>query len=143
MNDPHESLSDEALDGLLAPLRAATPSDEVRAANRASVRRALARRMQPPWWRRTVAVPLPIAIAATVIFALTAAALFWPRGVERTTLDPTKTELAATSAVPALDSDEGASPTWSVTHSYIRSLDSLAKLRVSWTPDATEKRDDS
>ena len=74
MNEPHEPLSDELLDDLLAPLRAVTLPDEARTANREAVLRALARRAQPPWWRRTVAVPVPVAIAATVAFVVTAAA---------------------------------------------------------------------
>ena len=147
MNDPHEPLSDELLDDLLAPLRAVTLPDEASTANREAVHRALARRAQPPWWRRTVAVPVPVAIAATVALVVTAAALFWPslapQRIAREEPRSTQAQFVGISAAPDVGTDFAAGPAWSVTRSYILSLESLAKERVFLPPDTTEKRDDS
>ena len=85
MNDDHESLSDEAIDKLLAPLRdGGLPrrGAVVRIAGDSSC--ACARRGQPPWWRRTVAVPIPLAVAASLAFFVTAAAALWPALSEAT-----------------------------------------------------------
>ena len=40
MNDPEESLPDEILNGMLAPLRGVSVPDDVRAANRAAIARS-------------------------------------------------------------------------------------------------------
>ena len=147
MNDPHESLPDELIDDMLAPLRAVILPDEVRSANREAVQRALARRAQPPWWRRTVAVPVPVAIAATVALIVTAAVTFWPsfgrQTVEREALRPPRTDVVEIDASASDDLDRATGPGWSVTRSYILSIESLAKVRESFPPDATEKRNDT
>jgi hypothetical protein len=147
MNEPCKPLPDELLDDLLAPLRAVTLPDEVHSANREAVHRALARRAQPLWWRRTVAVPVPVAITATVALVVTVAASLWPslglQRIEREAPRPTQAQFVGTSEAPDIGTDYAAGPTWSVTRSYILSLESLAKERVSLPPDTTEKRDDS
>jgi anti-sigma factor RsiW len=59
-------MNDDELNELFEPLRAAKPSAEMRAANRDS---AMGATPVTPWWRRTIEVPLPVALA-------TAAAIF-------------------------------------------------------------------
>jgi hypothetical protein len=147
MNDPDEFLPDELLDDLLAPLRAVSVPDEARAANREAVRHALALRARPPWWRRTVAVPVPVAIAATVTLALAVAALLWPSWgptrVDREATRPMQHQFIQTDAPAIGDRDDLAGPAWSVTRSYIQSLESLANARVPLDSHVKEKRDDS
>jgi hypothetical protein len=146
MNDPHESLSDELLDELLAPLRAAPVPGNVCIANREAVQQALERRVQPHWWRRTVAVPLPFAVAAMLMMAFTVAALLWPG--ERTHLvggeltRPTKAAVLEGNPAERVDRDHQVT-TWSITRSYIQSLESLANVRVSSDSLTQEKRDES
>lgn len=147
MNDPSESLPDELLEDLLAPLRAVNISDEVRAANRDAVRRALTRRERPPWWRRTVAVPVPVAIAATVMLAVTAAALFWlvtaPQKADRRATGPMQDRFVETGSASKPGKDYVGGPTWSVTRSYIQSLQSPDKLQVPLHLHPKEPRDES
>ena len=70
MSDTHDWPSDELLDELLAPFRAIKVPEEVRISKRHSVRVALPSCVRPVWWRRTVAIPVAIAIAATFAFAI-------------------------------------------------------------------------
>jgi hypothetical protein len=147
MNDPHESLSDELLDELLAPLRAAPVPGNVCKANREAVQQALERRVQPHWWRRTVAVPLPFAVAAMLMMAFTVAALLWP-GERTQTVDgertrPTQAAVLDGDAAEVVDRVHQLRPTWSVTRSYIQSLESLANVRVSLDSLTQEKSDES
>jgi hypothetical protein len=151
MNDPPESLPDELFD-LLAPLRAVSVPDEARVANREAVRHALALRAWPPWWRRTVAVPVPIAVAATVMLAISmlaisSAALLWSASArhraDRTATGPMQDRFVETGAASKPGTDYAAGPAWSVTRSYIQSLESLSKTRFSLERDAKEKKDDS
>jgi hypothetical protein len=53
-------MNDDELNELFEPLRATRPSAEMRAANRDA---ALGATPVTPWWRRTVEVPLPVALA--------------------------------------------------------------------------------
>lgn len=60
-------MNDDELDDLFEPLRAQEPTGEMRAANRDA---ALGVVRVTPWWRRTIEVPLPVALAtAAAIFA--------------------------------------------------------------------------
>ena len=142
MNDPLEPLSDELIDDLLAPLRAAKPPHDVSSTNREAVQRALARRAEPPWWRRQVAVPVPIAIAATLALVVTAAASLWSssgqRTIARESLQPLRAEAVETYDSSNDELDHAAGPGWSVTRSYILSIESLAKMRCFFPPDVTE-----
>jgi hypothetical protein len=53
-------MNDDELKELFEPLRATGPSAEMRAANHDM---ALSATRVPPWWRRTIEVPLPVALA--------------------------------------------------------------------------------
>jgi hypothetical protein len=122
MNDANDPLSDEAIEDLLGPLRTANLPDELRSANLDAVRRALERRACPPWWQRSIAVPVPLAIAASLALLVTAAAALWPSLGKETDKD---------TPVPqrenVVDSDT-AIPRWSITRSYILSIESLAQF---------------
>jgi hypothetical protein len=136
MNDSDEPWSDEAIDDLLGPLRTAKLPDEVRSANREAVRRALARRACPPWWRRSVAVPMPLALAASLALVVTAAASLWPVFGNSLDMD---------GPLPQRESvvESGSEiPGWRVTRSYILSIESLARMQDTFRPDVTEKRND-
>jgi hypothetical protein len=86
MNDPSnpspQPAEDSELEGLLSPLKGLEPPLESRVANRQAVAAALSsedRWAEPiarqssrqPWWRRTVAVPVPLALGLAVLMALT------------------------------------------------------------------------
>lgn len=62
-------MNENELNELLAPLRAAQPDEATRRANRHAARHAL---RPTPWWRRSVAVPVPIALvtAAALLVAV-------------------------------------------------------------------------
>ena len=122
MNDANNPLDDEAFEELLGPLRKANLPDGVRSANREAVRRALERHSSLPWWRRTVAVPMPLAIAASLTLMVTAAASLWPALDRDTGVDgpePTR-EIVVES--------DTTTPRWSITRSYILSIGSLADV---------------
>ncbi len=53
-------MNDDELKELFEPLRTQEPTGEMRAANRDAV---LGASPVTPWWRRTVEVPLPVALA--------------------------------------------------------------------------------
>lgn len=53
-------MNDDELNEFFEPLRATGPSAEMRSANRDA---ALGASPVTPWWRRTVEVPLPVALA--------------------------------------------------------------------------------
>jgi hypothetical protein len=145
MNEPHESLSDDMLDNALKPFRDVPIPDQTRVTNRAAVERALASRVQRPWWRKTVAVPLPVAIAATVALAVTGAVAFsqfraQPR-VEQVVSQPIMQQFIEQE--PAADFGEKTTSRlgWSVTQSYIQSLISLGGRDV-FEPELKEKRNE-
>jgi hypothetical protein len=146
MNDPHENLPDELLEDLLQPLRSVEPPIEARLANRDSIRQALAARMRPAWWQRTVAVPLPVAIAASIILLLTAVTLILPSATGDTV--EKSPPLAATQqtnhATPETNSVAGDSttPAWSIQRSFIRTLTSSTSSEFV-ASNALENRDDS
>jgi hypothetical protein len=134
MNDANDPLSDEAIEDLLGPLRAATPPDEVRSANRDAIRRALERPARTAWWQRTVAVPMPLAIAASLALVVTAAASLWP-AVSDSNIPPRQQSSRVESAAE--------SPGWRITRSYILSIESLAQFQKPLRPETTEDRNDS
>lgn len=147
MNDSDDFLPDELIDEALASLRSVTLPEEIHEANMAAVHRALTRRSEPRWWRRSVAVPVPVAMAASVAFVLTAGALLRPFSMpdefHQVTPGPRQADLVVDDANSNFDEDDQVDPTWSVTWSYIHSLDSIANSKVHWIPDTKEKRDDS
>ena len=126
MNEPLEPVPDELLDELLAPLRAVMIPDETRITNRAAIRRALERRVLPPWWRRTMAIPIPVAIAATVAFAIATTASLWPMVAQRRAEQVVSKPIQDRSIEPfstAEFGDDGTSrSTWTISRSYIQSL---------------------
>jgi len=86
MMDNHDALpesdDDRTLHEALSRLRQLEPPPETRIANRAAVAAALdawhaARRQhQLPWWRRSIAVPVPVAASVAVVAALALASSF-------------------------------------------------------------------
>ncbi len=137
MNDTNEPLSDDTIEGLLGPLRTANLTDEVRSANRWAVRRALQRRAYPPWWRRSVAVPMPLAVAALLALVVTAVASLWPA-----LGNPIHADAPSPPRESVVESGSE-SPGWSVTRSYILSIESLARMQESFRAQITENRNDT
>jgi hypothetical protein len=136
MNEPDDSLTEEVIHELLAPLRGVSCPEEVRRANRRAIELALARRLRTPWWRRSVSVPLPLAIAASVLLMVTAVALLWPSANASKVIN---THLPRRSATAAYQER----PAWSVSRSYILSIDSLSRMENSFRPNSKEERNDS
>ena len=148
MNDPNENLPDELLEDLLQPLRNAQPSAETRAANRSAVRQALAKQLRPAWWRRTIAVPIPVAIAASILLLLATIALARPsllqRDIEERLPQVTAQSLALQSATPETTTarDDAYKPTWTIQRSFIRTLTSSTANGFP-NSNVMENRDDS
>jgi hypothetical protein len=136
MNEPEDSLPDEVIDELLAPLRDVSCPEEVHRANRRAIESALAQRLGTPWWRRSVAVPLPLAIAASVLLMLTTGALLWPMANGPNVIDTRLTPRTVTAA-------NRERPAWSLSRSYILSIDSISEMENSFRPDSKEERNDS
>ncbi len=130
MNDPDDPLSDESLESLLAPLRDMSVPEGLSLANRHAMKYALSRRSQGPWWQRTVAVPIPLAVAATIAMAVaTAAALRPPAGPKTVAQESSATPTRASEALDTPDNFlavTGSRPTWNVTHHYIQSLGAVS-----------------
>jgi hypothetical protein len=144
MIDPQESPSDEQIEEMLAPLRAVKLPDQAHAVNMAAVRRALSLRTRSVWWQRTVAVPVPLAIAATVALAFTTVAMLRPLGnppkPDAEGARPTQAKVIVSG--PATNSGSGlaVNASWSMSRSYI---DSLANAHAFAITDSKEKRDAS
>jgi len=146
MNDPHENLPDEMLEDLLQPLRSVVPPAETQSANREAVRQALAMNIRPAWWRQTIAVPVPLAIAASIALLFAAATLVRPSAFRSSSEQPlplTATQQAnpatqETNLIP----HESNRPAWTVERSFIRTLtSSTATEFIASSP--RENRDDS
>jgi hypothetical protein len=147
MNEPHESLSDDVLNDLLTPLRDVTVPDETRSANRAAVKRALEGRIQLPWWRQTVAVPVPVAAAAMVALVVTVTAILWPSrtqpSVAQVASQPIQDQFNERGPAASSGEENMSSSSWSVTRSYIQSLGSLGSGRDNFEAEIKEKRNES
>lgn len=142
MNDPEEILPDELLDEqlaeLLAPFRDAAVPHEVRARNRAAVAQALARNAPAPWYRRTVAVPLPLAIAASVAIIAASIALLLPAAepiATHNTDQLPQAQAVATNVKVEFAEPDSTQPRWTVSRSYLSSIESLATTRVPLNSD--------
>src|SRR5437868_804055 len=80
MNDPHDYLPEADDDPLLAEiishLKRLEPPLETRVANRVAVAAELSRlldanrKQRLPWWRRSIAIPVPLAASLLVLAAL-------------------------------------------------------------------------
>lgn len=77
MNHPGDDPPDE-LDELLAPLRAVEPIRAIREANRHA---ALKSGPVTPWWQRSIAVPVPVAVALAASLLLAIGARYFSPGV--------------------------------------------------------------
>jgi hypothetical protein len=138
MNEPDDPLTEEMIDELLAPLRGVDCPVEVQRANRLAIELGLARRLSIPWWHRTVAVPIPLAIAASLLLMVTAGALLWPAtSGSAITLDSPAPQRNAGAAA----SEE--SSAWRLSRSYILSIDSLSRMENSVRADLKEEQNDS
>ena len=147
MNEPHESLSDDVLNDLLTPLRGVAVPDETRSANRAAVQRALAGRVQLPWWRQTVAVPVPVAAAAMVALVVSVTAILWPSraqpSVSQVASQPMQERFNERGPSASSGEENKSSSSWSVTRSYIQSLGSLGSGTDNFQVEIKEKRNES
>jgi len=147
MNEPPESLSDDVLNDLLTPLRGVAVPDETRSANRAAVQQALAGRIQLPWWRQTVAVPIPVATAAMVALAISVTAILWPSrtqpSVAQVASQPIQDRFNERGPSASSGEENMSSSSWSVTRSYIQSLGSLGSGRDIFEVEIREKQNES
>jgi hypothetical protein len=147
MNDADESLPDELLGELLKPLRETTAPAEAEIANRLAVQTALAKQVRPTWWQRSIAVPIPIAIAATIALIVTVAALLRPLPTQpiATIKSRGRTDIstAVERAKEAQAVNEPVRPAWRITQSYIRTFLSPAGAAGFVKPNAKENRNDS
>ncbi|TWT88606.1 hypothetical protein Mal64_20910 [Pseudobythopirellula maris] len=135
MNEPEEKRIDQSIEEALAPFCDASPPESVRSANRAAVRRALSPEPAAPWWRQSIAVPLPAAVAAATLLVAATASALWPRGVE-TLADP-DTAPATLARQPLGGGDPSGQWDWTVSHHYIDSIETLALERNAWTVQRT------
>lgn len=147
MNESNEFLSDEMLNDLLSPFRDLTVPEETRAANQAAVKLALAASVRPAWWRRSVAVPLPAAIAAAAVLAIAVPASLWPsRGPSaiHQAITPSNPPRLAERAGPSHGGEEKALRSdWSATRSYIQTLGALGGGGQTFEFQTKDDRDDS
>jgi hypothetical protein len=147
MNEPHESLSDDVLDDLLTPLRGVAVPNETRVANRAAVQQALACRIQQPWWRQTVAVPVPVATAAMVALAVSVTAILWPSrtqpSVAHVVSQPIQDRVDERGPSDSSGEENVSSSRWSVTRSYIHSLGLMGSGTDIFEVEIKEKRNES
>ena len=146
MNDPREDLPDELLEDFLQPLRSVVPPTETQSANREAVRQALTKNIRPVWWRQTIAVPVPFAIAASIALLLAAVAVVRPTAIGNNGGQPSQLTAApqANSGTPgtSLVPNESTTPAWTIQRSFIRTLtSSTATEFVASNP--WENRDDS
>jgi hypothetical protein len=129
MNEPPEPLSDEILDNLLAAHRDIAIPHKTQQANRAALKRALARRARPPWWRQTVAVPIPVAIAAMVVLAVAVIGIWWRTpaqpGAPQTVSATLPDRLIATESSAGSNDDRMSRSSWSVARSYLPTVISV------------------
>jgi hypothetical protein len=147
MNEPDEPLSDDTLQELLKPFRDATVPAAAQIANRLAVQQALSKQARPAWWRRSIAVPIPLAIAATIALVVTIAALLQPSSARQTAVNgrpgPMSEPIAAATSKSHSNSDNSPRPAWHITQTYIHSLPALiGPIRVV-EANAKENRNDS
>ena len=148
MNENDDALPEEVIEDALASFRAANVPAEVEQTNRAAIRRALLRRSWRPWWQRTVAVPVPLVIAAMVtILAMTVWLLHPAPGRESANrnLLPPKPDLVMAPEASEIDRDidNSVPEAWSISRSYIRTIQSSPSGRVTSEFDKKENRNDS
>jgi hypothetical protein len=146
MNDPHENLPDELLEDLLQPYSNVVPPTETQSANREAVQQALSKQIRPVWWRQTIAVPIPLAIAASIAILAAAIAFVRPSAVPSSSeqLAPFS---AAQRANPGMQEtiltpNETTTPAWTIQRSFIRTLTSSTATEFV-VSSALENRDDS
>ena len=146
MNDPHYNLTDELLEDLLQPLHSVVPPVETQSANREAVRQALAMHVQPAWWRRTIAVPVPLAIAASIVLLLAAVTFVRPSagsssGEQSLPLSAARQGNPATQET-SITPYETTTPAWTIQRSFIRTLTSSTATEID-ASNSWENRDDS
>jgi hypothetical protein len=146
MTDPNEILPDELLEDILQPLRSVEVPADAKSTNRVAVMQSLAARVRPAWWQRTIAVPVPVAIAASILLLLAGISLVRPftagRAIEQSTqissAQPPNDAKQETSVV----SNEANTAAWSIRRSFIRTLTSSTGSEFV-ASNALENRDDS
>jgi hypothetical protein len=136
MNDPADLPPDEKFDVWLAPLRAVECPLEVQRTNRQAIDEALMRSPRSPWWRRSVAIPIPVAIAASLALVVAAAVSLRPALAQTAGSSEPRQTAARADYTPE-------NPGWHFTRSYIFSIESFAQDRHSLRPAVTEDRDES
>jgi hypothetical protein len=147
MNEPDEPLSDDALHELLKPFRDATAPATAQIANRLAVQQALSKHARRAWWRRSVTVPLPLAIAATIALVVTIAALLQPLSARQTAVNGRPASLSEPTTVATSksnsDLDSPHRAPWRITQSYVHSLPAPVGSGRIVEADVKENRNDS
>ncbi len=144
MNEkPHLSPNNEPLDELIVHYRATTPPEWVQSANRKVAAIAAERSITTVWWRQSIVVPLPVALAvAAMLLVTTMAALRSgpeePRGAG---LDSTLRDGIAFVA-PMLPKASVLGTQSSVTRTYLDVIQSLAFPIEPTISNKMEENDD-
>lgn len=130
--------NDDDLRDLLGPLRDAEPTAAMRRANRMAAEQAVVAPTQRPWWRRTVAVPLPAAAAVAAALVVTTGLAVTPRpgGAPpnaASTAAPTALLADVTTGVRFAPAATG-SGRWSAEHTYLDWLEAKAVTATSPPP---------
>jgi hypothetical protein len=146
MNEFDEPFFDAELHELLEPLRSVSVPEAVRTANRNAIASALANQRHERCWQRSVAVPVPVALAAGIAVVATTVALVFQaaNGQIATTEKARPSAEQKIAPVAAIGRDEQpASGSWTFSRSYIETLQSLAMPQAPADFDTKENRDDS
>jgi hypothetical protein len=129
MNESYDFLSDDVLNELLTPYRVVAVPDKAQRTNRAALQRALIGRTQLTWWRQTIAVPVPVAVAAILTVVISLTANLRPARIQSGTAHvashPTSDQLNQREPVARSENKSVSGSSWSVTRSYIESLGSV------------------
>jgi hypothetical protein len=147
MNESDEPLPDAELSELLEPLRGVSVPDAVRTANRNAIASTLARQRRPHWWQRSVAVPIPLAVAAGIALVATTIALLFQTSNWRmggADVAPSNTQQVMSKDLASrIAEDRPTTAGWTITRSYIGTLQSLAMPQAPADFVTKENRDDS
>lgn len=139
-----DSRDNQSLDDQFAPLRETLPPAWVQSANRSVLETADI--PTTPWWRRSVVVPVPIALATAASLLATTSATLWPNPSNqdaggRQAITPNS--IAATQSSREVGVDVAKPSPWSVSRTYLESLETIAVPTVPSPIKPEREQDDA
>ena len=142
--DPDEDRPDDHfLYEQFAPLRETSPPAWVQLANRAAVDPVCT--PTTTWWRRSIAVPVPVLLAAAASLLVMASTTLWTslenQDANQQQAAPETGGVAGQAENPRRDAVGSSS--WSISRSYLESLETIAAPIVSSTVQAPSEKDDA